>query len=213
MRGICAMMALCATLVPAAGRSQDVAGTFDYYVMALSWSPNWCLREGDARDADQCDPDRDLGWTLHGLWPQYSRGFPQDCPTDLEGPSRRDSARMTDIMGSAGLARYQWRKHGRCSGLNGDAYLDLSRDAYESIQRPTVLRRLDRDILVPAEVIEAAFLEANPALKPDMITITCKNGQIAEARICLTKALVPRFCGPDVVRDCQADDAQFTPIR
>ena len=24
-------------------------GQFDYYVLALSWSPNWCAREGDAR--------------------------------------------------------------------------------------------------------------------------------------------------------------------
>jgi len=50
-------------------RAQDVAGEFDYYVMSLSWSPNWCALEGDARGSPQCDDSADFGWVLHGLWP------------------------------------------------------------------------------------------------------------------------------------------------
>lgn len=46
------------------------AGDFDYYVLSLSWSPTWCALEGDERGSPQCDADRDLGWVLHGLWPQ-----------------------------------------------------------------------------------------------------------------------------------------------
>jgi len=192
--------------------AQDKAGRFDYYVLALSWSPNWCDREGYARDADQCDPARDLGWVLHGLWPQYERGYPKDCPTDEYGPSRHSAEAMADIMGADHQGRYQWRKHGRCSGLDGEEYLALSREAYGMINRPGALRRLDREVALPAHVIEEAFLQANPSLKPDMLTVTCKNGQIAEVRICLSKALVPRHCGADVVRDCTLDDALFSPI-
>lgn len=213
MRQIWAVLAACATLLAVPARAEDVAGRFDYYVLALSWTPNWCLREGDARDADQCDLVHDFGWTLHGLWPQNERGYPADCATDLPGPSRSARDAMTDIMGSAGLARYQWRKHGRCSGLNGGDYLAMSREAYGAVTRPDVLRRLDREVTLPASIIEEAFLEANPALKPDMLTVTCKQGQIAEVRICLSKALVPRFCGADVVRDCTMDNASFAPIR
>ena len=49
-------------------------GEFDYYVMALSWSPNWCALEGEAKGSPQCDTKEDHGWVLHGLWPQYHRG-------------------------------------------------------------------------------------------------------------------------------------------
>lgn len=213
MRQFWVALATCASLLAVPARAEDVAGQFDYYVLALSWTPNWCLREGDARDADQCDPAQDLGWTLHGLWPQYTRGYPAECPTNQPGPSRNARGAMVDIMGSAGLARYQWRKHGRCSGLDGAAYLALSREAYESVTRPAVLRRLDREVALPASVIEEAFLKANPTLKPDMLTVTCRDGQIAEVRICMSKALVPRYCGADVVRDCTLDNARFSPIR
>src|SRR5688500_8715794 len=46
-------------------------GNYDYFVMALSWSPTWCL--GHPQDRGQCD-GRGYGFILHGLWPQYERG-------------------------------------------------------------------------------------------------------------------------------------------
>ena len=49
---------------------------------------------------EQCDPDRDLGFTLHGLWPQYEEGWPEDCDSDAGRPlAPRD------------------RRHGRHHGL------------------------------------------------------------------------------------------------
>jgi ribonuclease T2 len=98
------------------------AGEFDYYVMALSWSANWCALEGDSRNDPQCDAGRGLTFTLHGLWPQYEEGWPAFCRTGHSDPSRSQTAAMADIMGGAGLAFYQWKKHGRCSGLPADAY-------------------------------------------------------------------------------------------
>ena len=59
------------------GSAQDKSGVFDYYVVSLSWSPNWCERTGNARGSQQCDPQKAFGWILHGLWPQYERGWPQ----------------------------------------------------------------------------------------------------------------------------------------
>ncbi len=191
----------------------DRAGEFDYYVMALSWSPNWCQIEGDARDAPQCDAAEDFGWVLHGLWPQFHRGYPSNCPTAERPPSRRMTAEMADIMGSSGLAWYQWNKHGACSGLSAPAYYALSREAYDSVTRPDIFRRLKDPVRLPAAVVEEAFLKANPGLKPDMLTITCRDGMIQEARVCLSKTLDPVPCGADVVRDCQMKDALFTPVR
>lgn len=191
----------------------ETAGEFDYYVLSLSWSANWCATTGDARGADQCDPRHDHGWTLHGLWPQYHRGWPAHCRTAQPPPSRAMTAAMADIMGSAGLAWYQWKKHGTCSGLSAARYFALSRQAYGQVVRPAVLRALDRPVRLPAAVVEAAFLKANPGWTPDMVTITCRDGYIQDARICLSRDLAAVPCGADAVRDCSLEDALFTPVR
>lgn len=191
----------------------EKSGAFDYYVMSLSWSPSWCALEGDARGAAQCEDRFDYGWILHGLWPQYHRGWPSFCPTTAPQPTRRMTAGMIDIMGSSGLAWHQWRKHGVCSGLSAEAYFALSREAYGRVIRPEIFRKLKDPVKLPASVVEEAFLRANPGLEPDMITITCREGHIQEARICLSKSLDPVPCGLDVIRDCRARDALFAPIR
>lgn len=188
---------------PAAAQ-QDVAGDFDYYVLALSWSPAWCRAEGDAEDAPQCEAGRRIDFVVHGLWPQYERGWPQDCATDARDPSRRESAAMADLMGSGGLAWYQWQKHGRCSGLSGPGYYAATRDAAEAVTIPPVFDGLFRDIRLPVPVIEDAFIDVNPALTRDGITVTCDGGRLREVRICLTRGLEPRDCAPDVRRDCRA---------
>ena len=191
----------------------EKAGDFDYYVLALSWSPNWCAREGDGRGADQCDVRHDYGWTLHGLWPQNETGWPSYCRTNARDPSRGQTGAMTDIMGSGGLAWHQWKKHGRCSGLSSEAYFAASRNAYDAVARPEVFRKLTRDVRLPASVVEEAFLEANPEMTANQLTITCAQRMIAEARICLTKDLELRACGADVRRDCSSQNALFTPVR
>ena len=189
----------------------EKAGEFDYYVMSLSWSPSWCAIEGDARDAEQCDTD--LGWSLHGLWPQFHRGYPSYCNTLERAPSRRETDAMADIMGSGGLAWHQWKKHGVCTGLSSTAYFDLSRRAYNSVKRPDVFRKLDKEVKLPATLIEEAFIKANPQFEPDMLTVTCTDRRIHEVRVCLSKNLEPVPCGRDVVKDCTLKDALFAPIR
>lgn len=187
------------------------AGDFDYYVLSLSWSPNWCKLEGDARESEQCD--RDVGWVVHGLWPQYEDGWPAYCPTTARAPSRQMTAAQADIFGAGGAAWYQWKKHGVCSGLEADAYYDLAREAFVAVNKPEVLRKIDRTFAVPASLIEEAFLQVNPKWEPDMVTITCRDGHIQEVRICLTTDLDPRPCAPDTRRDCTMQKALIEPIR
>ena len=209
------VIALCAVLcLPLMARADgEKAGDFDYWVLALSWSPNWCEIEGDAKGSEQCDPRHDFGWTLHGLWPQYQRGWPAYCPTAERPPSRAMTRDMSDIMGTAGLAWHQWKKHGSCSGLSAAGYFEASRAAYEAVVRPEVFRKLDRPVRLPAAVVEEAFLKDNPALEADGITVTCRDGRIQEARICLSLEMEPVPCGRDVVRDCTLLDALFAPVR
>ncbi|WP_299813926.1 ribonuclease T2 [uncultured Jannaschia sp.] len=201
------------TLLAATPAPAQLRGDFDYYVLSLSWTPTWCALEGDARGSPQCDADRGHGFTLHGLWPQHERGWPEYCATAARPPSHAQTDGMADIMGSAGLAFHEWKKHGTCSGLGPAAYFATSRAAYASIMRPPAIRDLGREVTLPAEVVEAAFLDANPDLSPDGVTVTCRAGRIQEVRICLTTELVPRACGADASRDCALDDALLSPMR
>jgi ribonuclease T2 len=208
------VLAFClAALVAPAAAEGERAGDFDYYVMALTWSPNWCALTGDAQGDDQCHPRHAYSFTLHGLWPQDEAGWPSYCRTQARDPSRAETAAMTDIMGSGGLAWHQWKKHGRCSGLSAGDYFALARRAYGRVTIPPVFGNLTRGVTLPASVVQDAFLEANPGLSADQITITCEDGMIHEARFCLTRDLQFRTCGADVIRDCRLQDAVMEPVR
>ncbi len=209
IRAFFVVLALCGP----AWAEGERAGDFDYYVLSLSWTPTWCAIEGDARGSEQCDPGQGYGFTLHGLWPQYDIGWPSYCPTVERNPSRGMTGDMVDIMGSSGLAWHQWNKHGVCSGLSASDYFALSRLAYDSVTRPQLLRDLDREVRLPAEVIEEAFLQENPELADDMMAVTCRDGRVQEIRICLSRELEPMECGRDVARDCSLSDALFSPMR
>ncbi|MEX2520897.1 MAG: ribonuclease T2, partial [Paracoccaceae bacterium] len=191
---------LCLFISAMAAKAEDRAGDFDHYVLSLSWNAAWCAREGDGREAPQCDARHDYDFTLHGLWPQGETDWPEYCRTAERDPTRRESDAMTPVMGSGGLAWHQWKKHGRCSGLSGVEYYDLSRRAYAEIRRPGIFRRLPPGIRLDPKVVEQAFLEANPALSADGVTVTCRDGYLQEVRICLTKELAPRACAPAPAR-------------
>lgn len=204
-------MAFCIA-IPGAS-AQPVAGEFDYYVLSLSWSPSWCRDTGDARDAEQCNLGRKTDFVVHGLWPQYERGWPERCATEERDPSRRDSQAMADVMGSGGLAWYQWQKHGRCSGLSSAAYYQAIRDAAAAVPTPQVFDGLPRDVSVPPRVIEDAFIETTPTLTRDGVTITCQGPALQEVRICLTKDLTPRDCAPDARQDCGRPNVLMEQVR
>lgn len=212
-RPFAALSALVALSAPPAFAEGEPAGVFDYYVLSLSWSPNWCALEGDARNSPQCDAGTGNGWIMHGLWPQFHRGYPSYCRTAQRAPSRAMTAAMADVMGTSGLAWHQWRKHGVCTGLSAADYYTLSRDAYAAVNRPEIFRKLGRTVELSASVVEAAFLKENPSIEADGVTITCRDGRIQEARVCLSKDLDPVPCGQDVVRDCRMKNAVFEPLR
>ncbi|MEL7469203.1 MAG: ribonuclease T2 [Pseudomonadota bacterium] len=204
------LLAILAFIWPLSAAADD---DFTHYVLALSWNASWCKIEGDARGADQCDPRHDLGFTLHGLWPQGERDWPEYCRSNARDPSRSMSGKMADIMGSGGLAWHQWKKHGRCSELSARDYFDLSREAYGMIDRPAVLRKLDKQVKISPSVVEKAFLEANPKLRANQISVTCRDGLVHEVRVCLSKALVPRACTAKVERGCRAKSVLLPPMR
>ena len=79
------------------GGREHQPGVFDYYLLSLSWSPTYCADTGEARRDPQCSPrsGRPFAFVLHGLWPQYERGWPRDCRSSDRGyvpaPRSRDA--------------------------------------------------------------------------------------------------------------------------
>jgi ribonuclease T2 len=165
------------------------AGDFDFYVLALTWSPGFCDLEGDRKGRQQCEAGRDLGFTVHGLWPQYERGYPSECGPSGRSPSRPALEEARGVFPDEGLARHQWRRHGTCSGLSPDQYFRDVRRAREQVRLPERFRSLSRDVAMTPIEIERAFADANPGLRPDMMAIACRRGVLQEVRICMSKDL------------------------
>ena len=186
---------------------------FDFYVLSLSWSPSYCEAEGDNANPQQCDAGRPYAFVVHGLWPQFERGFPADCAaTDREVASETLRS-LYDIMPSAGLIRHQWRKHGACSGLPQSDYFKVVRQARERVVVPEQFRRLeDYRTLRPGEA-EQAFLQANPGLKAEGVAVTCDHRYLREVRICMTKELGFRDCPEIDRRACSIDKVVMPPMR
>lgn len=190
----------------------DTPGDFDFYVLTLSWSPSWCEAEGDDRDSAQCDGRRPYAFVVHGLWPQYDRGWPEFCDVP-ERPSRREIEGILDLVPDPGLVSHQWRKHGSCSGLDPAAYFDEIRAARAKVRIPPALERLDRWTMVDPDAVEKAFRLANPALEPTSIAVTCDDRRLREVRICLTPDLDFTAC-PEVDRlGCRRDQVVMPPVR
>lgn len=167
-------------------------GDFDLYLLALTWSPGFCATGGAAKQPDQCDMGSRLGFLVHGLWPQGERDYPTECNPGAFA-QRRDLAATRGVMPSEGLARYEWRKHGTCSGLSPARYFEAMATLYRRIVVPEAYRSPAQDDRAAPIEIERAFSQANPGLRPDMMTVVCSRGErgsvLTELRICLSKDL------------------------
>src|SRR5690606_9721415 len=153
------------------------AGAFDYYTLVLSWSPTYCASLAANDNDPQCRRTaRPYAFVLHGLWPQYERGYPEYCPTK-ERPfvPQRIIDRMLDIMPSPRLVIHEYRKHGSCTGLDPAGYYDLSRRLYEKISIPRRFRSPAAPFFVSPQEVADSFLEANPGLKLEMLAVDCRG--------------------------------------
>lgn len=195
-------------------RSQDRAGNFDFYVLSLSWSPTFCATNKGGRNDQQCGIDKRYRFIVHGLWPQYEKGYPDFCRTsEPERVPRALGEAVFDIMPSMGLVGHQWRKHGSCSGLDQKTYFDKVRQAYEHIEIPADLARGDRPLSLSADEIEQKFLAANPGMSRRGIAASCEGRQLEEIRICLTKDLKFRDCAEVDRRGCTISQITLPPGR
>ena len=190
-------------------------GVFDYYALVLSWMPSYCRGKGRARGEGQCEPSKSRAFLLHGLWPQYEKGWPEDCPIG-ERPwvPERVIREMRDVMPSKNLIIHEYRAHGTCSGLGPSQYFGVARELYERVRVPERFLAPDAGRLLSPDEIERDFLGANPWLKPEMISVTCRKQNLIDIMVCFGRDLFPRSCGAneDQKRLCPAATIAVPPV-
>ena len=194
-------------------RGAPAPGAFDFYVLSLSWSPGFCDAGGAAKSPGQCAEGRRLGFVVHGLWPRNTRGYPSDCDAGSRFPTRASLDIARDLYPDDGLARYEWRKHGTCTGLSPTAYFAAVRQARTGIVVPPPLLAPDEpQALAPIEIARG-FMAANPGLRLGSIAVTCRAGELAEVRLCLSKNLRGYAACPEVARDaCRSRSITVLPV-
>jgi ribonuclease T2 len=205
-----------ATATAAQDRRQGTPGHFDFYILSLSWSPSYCEAAAEqsphGRQDRQCS-GRPFAFVVHGLWPQYERGFPSYCQVPAPRLSRAIVDEMLDLMPSPRLVFHEWDRHGTCSGLPQRAYFDLVRAARAAIRIPQDYTHVGQPISVTPGEVADAFLKANPRLVRDAISVSCDSRRLTEIRICMDKDLTFHGC-PELARHaCRRDKVVMPAVR
>ena len=210
-----ALFVVFAGMAHAQDRRQNAPGEFDFYVLALSWSPSFCEaaaeRGNSGRAQVQCE--RPYSFVVHGLWPQYERGFPEYCQRPSPRLDRNIMTSMLDLMPAPGLIFNEWDKHGTCSGLGARGYFEAVRKARAGVKIPEEYLDLATAKTVSPAAIEQAFIRVNPGLSQSAIAVTCDRTRLSEVRICLSKELQFRACEETDRRACRRDQVVMPPMR
>jgi len=214
--GVCLLLAVVTVPAAQAQRARDEPrgkpGVFDYYVLSLSWSPQYCAGPAGSRDRIQCAGGKQFGFVVHGLWPQYERGWPQYCSSE-PGPDQSVIDKTIPIMPSAALIRHEWKKHGTCSGAAASQYFEKIRQAYAKVKIPEEYRAPLKNVMVAPGKLKQRFLEANRIADAAAVAVVCSGRFLQEVRVCLDRNLNVRGCGRGVNDTCRDREIILQPVR
>jgi ribonuclease T2 len=205
----------CAAGVQAKHPRNTAPGQFDYYAVALSWSPAFCAKRG--ADPEECDSRHPRGFVLHGLWPQFEKGYPESCSTErLPEPVR---AKFAGIYASPNLIDHEWSKHGTCSGLSPVDYFSLSDRLHNSIAIPAQFNHPQSPQSSSYNDFVKAFRKANPDMPINGLLPFCAEGgrTLREVHACFSQAGKPVQCSQGEVKrsfsSCRRGDFELQPMR
>lgn len=179
---------------------------FDYYTLAVTLTPAFCDLNPDKRNSVQCRQRPAL--SVHGLWPEkaagkapaFCRGEPMDRLPEAEAQALRR------LMPDAGLQKYQWEKHGRCSGLSARDYFRTLVREHDDIRWPAALDVRGRDAVMERDALLRELRRLNPALPEQGIVLRCSGKErpplLTEIRLCLSPAGAPAACVANFRPNC-----------
>ena len=184
----------------ASPQSVATGSGFDFYLLNLSWSPEFCYSHPSAAECAA-----HATFILHGLWPQNNNGtYPESCSTD---PGPADPAEFKDIYPDLGLLQHEWQTHGTCSGLSADAFFKTARTAFHSVSIPPTLNTLTSQISLPPDQILDLFTASNPQIPRSSLVVSCGHNYLTAIEVCLDKSLHPVACGD--LRSCRANTVRI----
>jgi ribonuclease T2 len=221
------LLAVVAIASPASAQDprQNEAGQFDFYVLSLSWSPSFCAAAAEravgragrggrgGRAAGLQCAGRGYSFVVHGLWPQYEKGFPEYCQVPAPRLDHAIVSSMLDLMPAPHLIFSEWDRHGTCSGLSPRAYFATVRKARAVVKIPPEYLDLQQPLSVTPGAVEDAFIKANAGLSQGDIAVACDNKRLTEVWLCLSKDLQFRDCPEIAKRSCQRDQVVMPPLR
>ena len=186
---------------------------FDYYVLSLSWSPGFCDLGGKDKSSEQCAVGSGQGFVVHGLWPNKSEGAnPEDC-SSFVSVSKAALQETHGVYPAEGLAAYEYRKHGACTGLDALAYFKTVKSIASQIVIPEFLKGPHEKAVMSADKIQRAFIDANDNLQPANFAVTCRAGELEDVRICVTPDLKGFFNCPKVAgHTCHSNAVTIAPV-
>jgi ribonuclease T2 len=191
---------------------QNTPGQFDFYLLALSWSPSFCDARGERAPREQCG-ERPYSFVVHGFWPQYEKGFPEYCQVPAPRLNRNIVSSMLDLMPAPRLIFHEWDRHGTCSGLSANAYFENIRKARAVVKIPPEYMQVRDTLTVSPDEVEEAFVKANPGLARDAVAVSCDNRRLQEVRICMSKDFGFRACPEVDRRACRRERLIMPPVR
>ena len=195
----------------AQGRPHNQPGVFDYYLLSLSWSPSFCETSRSGDNQLQCG-SRPYSFVVHGLWPQFDKGFPEACQVPPPRLDRRIVDSMLDLMPSRSLVFHEWDAHGTCSGLSQRDYFDTVRKARAAVTIPAEYVQPQAPLTVTSRDVIDSFIKANAGLPANGIKLDCDRTRLREVRICLSRDLHFRAC-TDNRNACRSDKVVMPPAR
>src|SRR5450755_2068138 len=137
--------------------SSGAVGEFDYYLLTLSWAPEFCATNSAGRTSAECDPKKHMGLVVHGLWPQYNTGkWPESCSTTPPVASATVD-HMMPIMPGQSLIQHEWAKHGTCSGMTTQDYFAAIEKLYTGLNVPDEFKKTPDSTRASPGDIEAKF--------------------------------------------------------
>jgi ribonuclease T2 len=192
--------------------AQSPRGDFSYYMLVLSYAPDFCAEPGGRKDFRECGSGRRIGFIVHGLWPERdnSRG-PENCGgSPVSGAIIQTTLNYIPVPS---LIQHEWTSHGTCTGMSAAEFFTALRKARDSINIPPELNQPSQGLhLTPAEV-ERKLAAANPNFPPAAFRTSCyPDGELREIRVCLNKDLSPRPCGPSA-GECRLPTVTMLPVR
>ena len=162
-----------------------------YYMLAVAWGPNWREGNRDGRGYALTPQNREVGWFLHGLWPNAAEGdHPRYCSsTPARAMTEAEVREHFCMTPSEALLQHEWAAHGTCGWDDPDAYFDQSAELWSALNLP------EPDARTTAGALRDAWVRANPHLRRDGIYLaTTDDGRLREVRLCYDLDYAPIAC-------------------